>query len=311
MQGLAPDRVAYAGTASKTLAPGLRLGWLILPARLVEPMSHAKLMDDRGSPVFDQLAFADFVARGEFDRHLRRMRPRYRLLRDTLVAAAGGAVAGVRAGRGVGRVARDGVPTAGSGRGTTRGGRARTRARGVWADAVLGVGAGAGRARLRVRLAHPEGSCRGHRSAGGRDRRPPARMNKYPLGCNLIRRVLLLVRVITAARIDSLMNQGWPAAATAPNSTAGWSDATRRHHASELGAPRRGAVRPRPSLGLRGEPVSGARHHAVLPDQPGGPAGRPRRAPRGPWLPGPDADAGAVRRDRRRPRQAPRSRRSR
>jgi GntR family transcriptional regulator/MocR family aminotransferase len=85
MQGLAPERVAYAGTASKTLAPGLRLGWLILPAWLVEPMARAKLMDDRGSPVFDQLAFADFVARGEFDRHLRRMRPRYRLLRDTLV----------------------------------------------------------------------------------------------------------------------------------------------------------------------------------------------------------------------------------
>jgi GntR family transcriptional regulator/MocR family aminotransferase len=85
MQGLAPDRVAYAGTASKTLAPGLRLGWLILPSWLVEPMAQAKLMDDRGSPVFDQLAFADFVARGEFDRHLRRMRPRYRTLRDTLV----------------------------------------------------------------------------------------------------------------------------------------------------------------------------------------------------------------------------------
>ena len=44
-----------------------------------------KLVDDRGSPVLEQLAFADFVARGEFDRHLRRMRPRYRLLRDTLV----------------------------------------------------------------------------------------------------------------------------------------------------------------------------------------------------------------------------------
>ncbi|MDX3005953.1 PLP-dependent aminotransferase family protein [Kribbella solani] len=85
VQGLAPDRVAYAGTASKTLAPGLRLGWLILPSWLVEPMTTAKLMDDRGSPVFDQLAFADFVARGEFDRHLRRMRPRYRLLRDTLI----------------------------------------------------------------------------------------------------------------------------------------------------------------------------------------------------------------------------------
>ncbi|WP_344239390.1 PLP-dependent aminotransferase family protein [Kribbella hippodromi] len=85
VQGLAPERVAYAGTASKTLAPGLRLGWLILPSWLVEPMTTAKLMDDRGSPVLDQLAFADFVARGEFDRHLRRMRPRYRLLRDTLI----------------------------------------------------------------------------------------------------------------------------------------------------------------------------------------------------------------------------------
>jgi GntR family transcriptional regulator / MocR family aminotransferase len=85
MQGLAPDRVVYAGTASKTLAPGLRLGWLILPDRLVEALSAAKVRDDRGSPVLDQLAFADFVARGEFDRHLRRMRPRYRLLRDTLV----------------------------------------------------------------------------------------------------------------------------------------------------------------------------------------------------------------------------------
>jgi GntR family transcriptional regulator/MocR family aminotransferase len=85
MQGLAPDHVVYAGTASKTLAPGLRLGWLILPARLVEPMSVAKVTDDRGSPVLDQLTFADFVARGEFDRHLRRMRPRYRRLRDALV----------------------------------------------------------------------------------------------------------------------------------------------------------------------------------------------------------------------------------
>jgi GntR family transcriptional regulator/MocR family aminotransferase len=87
MQGLAPDRVLYAGTASKTLAPGLRLGWLVVPPHLVEDVARAKALADRGSPVLDQLAFADFLATGEFDRHLRRMRPVYRRRRDALVAA--------------------------------------------------------------------------------------------------------------------------------------------------------------------------------------------------------------------------------
>jgi GntR family transcriptional regulator/MocR family aminotransferase len=87
MQGLDPDRVAYAGTASKTLAPGFRLGWLVLPRNLVEPFAEAKLISDRGSPILDQLTFADFLARGEFDRHLRRMRPVYRARRDALLAA--------------------------------------------------------------------------------------------------------------------------------------------------------------------------------------------------------------------------------
>jgi GntR family transcriptional regulator/MocR family aminotransferase len=87
LQGLAPDRVVYAGTASKTLAPGLRLGWLVLPPHLVERLAEAKALADRGSPVLDQLAFADFLERGEFDRHLRRMRPVYRRRRDALLAA--------------------------------------------------------------------------------------------------------------------------------------------------------------------------------------------------------------------------------
>lgn len=87
IQGLDPDRVAYAGTASKTLAPGFRLGWVILPPQLVEPFAEAKLLADRGSPILDQLTFADFLSRGEFDRHLRRMRPVYRSRRDALLAA--------------------------------------------------------------------------------------------------------------------------------------------------------------------------------------------------------------------------------
>jgi GntR family transcriptional regulator / MocR family aminotransferase len=87
IQGLDPDRVAYAGTASKTLAPGFRLGWLVLPRELLDPVSEAKLLADRGSPILDQLTFADFLSTGEFDRHLRRMRPIYRARRDALLAA--------------------------------------------------------------------------------------------------------------------------------------------------------------------------------------------------------------------------------
>jgi GntR family transcriptional regulator / MocR family aminotransferase len=87
LHGLAPDRVIYAGTASKTLAPGLRLGWLVAPSHLVDHIAEAKTLADRGSPVLDQLAFADFLERGEFERHLRRMRPLYRRRRDALLSA--------------------------------------------------------------------------------------------------------------------------------------------------------------------------------------------------------------------------------
>ena len=89
LQGLCPDRVFYAGSASKVLAPGLRLGWLVVPAPLVDEIAFAKRSDDLGSPTLEQLAFADFVATGELDRHLRRVRPIYRARRDTLLAALG------------------------------------------------------------------------------------------------------------------------------------------------------------------------------------------------------------------------------
>jgi GntR family transcriptional regulator / MocR family aminotransferase len=85
LQGLAPEHVVYAGTASKTLAPGLRLGWLVLPARLVEPVVAAKRVYG-DTQVLEQLALAEFVRSGALDRHVRRMRQRYRRRRDALLA---------------------------------------------------------------------------------------------------------------------------------------------------------------------------------------------------------------------------------
>jgi GntR family transcriptional regulator/MocR family aminotransferase len=87
LQGLDPDRVIYAGSASKTLAPALRIGWLIVPPSLLQAVGHEKLLADRGTARIEQHAFADFLARGELDRHLRRMRARYRSRRDALVDA--------------------------------------------------------------------------------------------------------------------------------------------------------------------------------------------------------------------------------
>jgi GntR family transcriptional regulator / MocR family aminotransferase len=87
LQGLAPERVAYLGTASKTLAPALRLGWLVLPAWLVGPVAEAKLLDDLGSPAIEQLALAWLLDTAAYDRHLRKARRRNRARRDALIAA--------------------------------------------------------------------------------------------------------------------------------------------------------------------------------------------------------------------------------
>jgi GntR family transcriptional regulator / MocR family aminotransferase len=87
LQGLEPDRVVYAGSASKTLAPALRLGWLVVPPALLDAVRLEKTLADQGSARIEQYAFADFLARGELDRHLRRMRVRYRARRDALVEA--------------------------------------------------------------------------------------------------------------------------------------------------------------------------------------------------------------------------------
>jgi GntR family transcriptional regulator/MocR family aminotransferase len=87
MQALAPEHVIYAGTASKSLAPGLRLGWLVVPAPLVAEVTAAKARTDRHSSSFDQLTLAEFLTSGAYDRQVRRSRLAYRRRRDHLVAA--------------------------------------------------------------------------------------------------------------------------------------------------------------------------------------------------------------------------------
>ena len=84
LQGLAPDRVALIGTVSKSLAPGLRLGWVVCPPRLLEAVTEDKRLSDRGSPTLEQLALAKLIESGRYDRHLRRMRDIYGARRDTL-----------------------------------------------------------------------------------------------------------------------------------------------------------------------------------------------------------------------------------
>ncbi len=84
LQGLAPDRVALIGTVSKSLAPALRLGWVVCPAGLLEAVTEDKRLSDRGSPTLEQLALATLIESGRYDRHLRRMRDVYGARRDTL-----------------------------------------------------------------------------------------------------------------------------------------------------------------------------------------------------------------------------------
>jgi GntR family transcriptional regulator/MocR family aminotransferase len=87
LQGLEPEHVVYAGTVSKTLVPALRIGWVALPSRLLDAVAEEKRLADRTTAQIDQHAFAHFLTGGELDRHLRRMRVRYRSRRDELVAA--------------------------------------------------------------------------------------------------------------------------------------------------------------------------------------------------------------------------------
>ena len=85
LAGLDPDRVVYLGSVSKTLAPALRLGWLVAPPPLRQPIEE--VFRDASRSALEQHALAALLANGDYDRHLRRMRRRYEQRRSKLLAA--------------------------------------------------------------------------------------------------------------------------------------------------------------------------------------------------------------------------------
>ncbi|WP_240151877.1 PLP-dependent aminotransferase family protein [Streptomyces mobaraensis] len=87
LQGLAPDRVVYCGTTSKSLSPALRLSWMVLPEDLADEVVRAKSTGEWRTSTLEQLTLAEFITSGAYDRHVRSMRLRYRRRRDRLVAA--------------------------------------------------------------------------------------------------------------------------------------------------------------------------------------------------------------------------------
>ncbi len=95
LQALCPDRVAYMGSTSKSLAQTLRLGWMVLPDELIDPVIEVAGGEQFYVDAIKQLTMADFIATGRYDRHIRRMRTRYRRRRDALVDALAGFDVGI------------------------------------------------------------------------------------------------------------------------------------------------------------------------------------------------------------------------
>ena len=104
LQGLARERVLYIGTASRTLAPALRLGWIVVPPQLADDAGALRWELGGASPSLDQLAFARLLTTAAFERGVRRLRVEYARRRAALLAAleralpatvAGGSAAGL------------------------------------------------------------------------------------------------------------------------------------------------------------------------------------------------------------------------
>ena len=103
LAALAPEHVVYLGSVSKTLAPALRLGWVVAPPDVREELVVRKQWSDITSPALGQLALAELITSGGFERHLRKVRARQRIRRDALLDALrthlpGARVHGVAAG---------------------------------------------------------------------------------------------------------------------------------------------------------------------------------------------------------------------
>jgi GntR family transcriptional regulator/MocR family aminotransferase len=95
LQELDPSRVAYVGTTSKTLAPALRLSWIVAPQRLLRRLVTAKVLADRQGAILDQMVLNDLLVTSVFDRHVRRMRAQYRQRRDQLIDGVTSRIPGV------------------------------------------------------------------------------------------------------------------------------------------------------------------------------------------------------------------------
>jgi GntR family transcriptional regulator/MocR family aminotransferase len=89
LQGLAPDLVATVGTTSKTLAPALRLAWVVPPSHLIDDVEDVLLVTGVTPPTLDQIALASFIEDAALERHLRSMRRRYRAKRNLLIGELG------------------------------------------------------------------------------------------------------------------------------------------------------------------------------------------------------------------------------
>jgi GntR family transcriptional regulator/MocR family aminotransferase len=87
MHASAPGQIAYAGSVSKTLAPGMRLGWLVPPPELYADVVLAKHASDLGAPALPQLVLTRLITSGGLEQHIRGVRIRQRRRRDALLGA--------------------------------------------------------------------------------------------------------------------------------------------------------------------------------------------------------------------------------